>query len=418
MIDARPSARKLIEEAARASAAGSSDRAIQLLKQAVDLEPNNAAALNMLANRLVATNDPDSAVDLLSRAIAIDPKAPELWLNLAAAHLARGAAEDEEQALDSALALEPYFFQALLQKGELYERLGRDADCLRAYSAALTITNRMAGIPPAVQARLRQAGEAAARLRQQLANRVAAAAKETGEVSPRFDYCLDIMAGRQRNFLPQPTRLYFPGLPAVSFFDRELFPWFTELERATEVIREELVAVMAANTGMRPYIDIDPGAPVNQWDKLDRSLDWSAFFLWENGKRNEEGCAACPQTAAVLESLPLYDVPGQAPTAMFSILKGGAHIPPHHGETNIRAVVHLPLVVPAGCSFRVGPDERPWVESEAWGFDDTLEHEAWNRSSQARAILIVDAWNPYLTNPERSLLRATEQVLKSSSSSL
>ena len=409
------SAQRLIEEATRAAAVGSQDRAIQLLKDAVDAEPRNPAALNMLANRLVAANDPDSAVDLLKRAIAIDPKAPELWLNLAAAHFARGAASDEEEALDSALALEPYLFQALLQKGELYERQGREAECLGAYSAALTITSRMSGIPPALQARLRHAGETTSRLRQQLADRISAAAQETGETSSRFDYCLDIIAGRQRNFLPQPTRLYFPGLPAVSFFDRDLFPWFADLERATDAIREELLAVMAANSGMRPYIDIDAGAPVNQWDKLNRSLDWSAFFLWENGKRNDAACAACPRTAAVLESLPLYDVPGNAPTAMFSILKGGAHIPPHHGETNIRAVVHLPLVVPAGCSFRVGPDERPWIEGQAWGFDDTLEHEAWNRSTQARAILIVDAWNPYLTNPERTLLSAAERVMKSSS---
>ena len=77
--------------------------------------------------------------------------------------------------------------------------------------------------------------------------------------------------------------------------------------------------------------------------------------------------------------------------------------------------MHLPLVVPPNCRFRVGHDRREWVEGTAWAFDDTIEHEAWNESDQARAILIVDAWNPYLTADECELLRAAEQVLKSAS---
>ena len=96
---------------------------------------------------------------------------------------------------------------------------------------------------------------------------------------------------------------------------------------------------------------------------------------------------------------------------MFSILKPGAVIPPHTGVTNIRAVVHLPLVVPPGCGFRVGAETREWREGVAWAFDDTIEHEAWNRSSSPRAILIVDAWNPYLTEEEKVLLRLATEAL-------
>jgi aspartyl/asparaginyl beta-hydroxylase (cupin superfamily) len=42
-------------------------------------------------------------------------------------------------------------------------------------------------------------------------------------------------------------------------------------------------------------------------------------------------------------------------------------------------------------------------------FDDTIEHEAWNDSDQARAILIVDIWNPHLTEAERDLVRAATE---------
>ena len=90
---------------------------------------------------------------------------------------------------------------------------------------------------------------------------------------------------------------------------------------------------------------------------------------------------------------------------MFSILKPRTRIPPHTGTSNTRVTVHLPLIVPPGCRFRVGADTREWREGEAWAFDDTIEHEAWNDSDQPRAILIIDAWNPLLTEAEREVVR-------------
>lgn len=70
----------------------------------------------------------------------------------------------------------------------------------------------------------------------------------------------------------------------------------------------------------------------------------------------------------------------------------------------MRAIVHLPLVIPSGCGFRVGGETREWVEGQAFAFDDTIEHEAWNNSDQPRIVLIFDAWNPYLTMGERGVI--------------
>jgi len=404
---------QLLEQAQQASAAGKSDQSIELLKAALELEPNNPTILNMLANRLSAAGDGDTACDLLERATRIDPSAGALWLNLAAAERQRRNAEGEERALNRALEAEPYLVPALVQKGELFESQGKLTEASRAFGAALTVARGVEGVPPGLRPRLQHAFEFVDRYRADLAGQIRTAAGRTGATSRRFDYLVDIVSGQAQLYLSQPTRLTFPGLPSVAYFDRELFPWFGKLESATAAIRDELLGVMSKDEGMRPYIDIAATDPVNQWDKLNRSLDWSAYFLWENGRRNEKNCAACPITTALIESLPLFDIPDHAPTAMFSILRPGAHIPPHNGDTNIRAVVHLPLVVPPGCDFRVGAEIRSWVEGVAWAFDDTIEHEAWNRSSSARAILIVDAWNPYLSADERTLLRATEQVLKS-----
>jgi aspartyl/asparaginyl beta-hydroxylase (cupin superfamily) len=63
------------------------------------------------------------------------------------------------------------------------------------------------------------------------------------------------------------------------------------------------------------------------------------------------------------------------------------------------------LVVPPDCGFRVGAETREWKEGQCWAFDDTIEHEAWNNSDQPRTILILDVWNPLLTEAEREFVR-------------
>jgi len=89
---------------------------------------------------------------------------------------------------------------------------------------------------------------------------------------------------------------------------------------------------------------------------------------------------------------------------LHSVFTPGTHLLPHRGVTNARAVSHLPLIVPSDCTLRVGGEERQWREGQTLVFDDTYEHEAWNRSRQVRVVLIADVWNPYLTELERAAI--------------
>ena len=68
------------------------------------------------------------------------------------------------------------------------------------------------------------------------------------------------------------------------------------------------------------------------------------------------------------------------------------------------------LILPAQCRFRVGNRTRDWRMNEAWVFDDTIEHEAWNDSDEVRVILIFDVWNPLLSEAERKLVMAMMQA--------
>jgi aspartyl/asparaginyl beta-hydroxylase (cupin superfamily) len=199
--------------------------------------------------------------------------------------------------------------------------------------------------------------------------------------------------------------LHYPFLPADEFFDPEHFPWLGELEAATGMITAELKAILANPAAeLTPYISLPPGVPASKWTGLDKSLDWGAFHLWKEGERFAEACARAPRTAALVESLPTCRIKGRAPNVFFSILKAGSHIPAHTGVTNVRSVVHLPLIVPQGCEFRVGGEARGWIEGRAFAFDDTIEHEAWNRGDRDRAVLIIDVWNPYLSDHERAMI--------------
>ena len=103
--------------------------------------------------------------------------------------------------------------------------------------------------------------------------------------------------------------------------------------------------------------------------------------------------------------MPRAYIPGRAPSAFFSLLKPHSHIPAHTGVTNTRAIIHLPLIVPPACSFRVGGETREWREGVAFAFDDTIDHEAWNGSDDLRVVLIFDVWNPHLSLEEQQLLK-------------
>ena len=108
---------------------------------------------------------------------------------------------------------------------------------------------------------------------------------------------------------------------------------------------------------------------------------------------------------ALLQTLPQPDIGGCSPNAMFSLLAPRTSIPPHNGVSNTRLVCHLPLIVPAGCWFRVGAETRYWERGKAFVFDDTIEHEAANPSDELRVVLIIDIWHPGLSETERNAAR-------------
>jgi aspartyl/asparaginyl beta-hydroxylase (cupin superfamily) len=97
--------------------------------------------------------------------------------------------------------------------------------------------------------------------------------------------------------------------------------------------------------------------------------------------------------------------------ALWSLLKPGTHIQPHHGLLNTRLICHLPLIVADNCALRVGAETRAWAPGEMLIFDDSIEHEAWNRGNDTRVILLFEVWRPEIHAEERiALTRLFEAI--------
>jgi aspartate beta-hydroxylase len=398
------------------AAAGRVSESDQLLARLAQQAPHHPAVLNELGVRMLNRGAPEQAQALFARATQADPRAPALWANLASSLKALGRRSEEVDALEKALELEPRHVSALLQKGAYLEETGDQRNAARFYQNALDCIPPGAPVPEHVKVlldhgkRLVEADLNAltAALEEPLA---AVRARHGGQRQRRVDLCLDTLMGKRKTYHSHPTWMYFPELPAIEFFERADFPWLDAFEAATGEMRAELMRVLVADReGLQPYVDFPASMPLDQWRELNRSRRWSAYFLWNQGEPNAAHIARCPTTARVLETAPRPRIQGRAPTAFYSILDANTKIPPHVGVTNTRVTVHLPLIVPPGCGFRVGSSTREWVEGRAWVFDDTIEHEAWNNSDAPRAILLFDVWNPLLTAEERDMIKAATEV--------
>lgn len=377
-----------------------------------------AEELHERARRSLGAGDAAGARRILEQLVAMAPRQIPYWLSLAAVYRALGLRAEELSALERALALDATHPIVLLQKAAVLDLMGKPRAAAAVYTHALHSLPAGTRLPPAVDAHVaharRRVAENSAQLSAAIERRLTGFSRSAhaGAERMRFDRCLDRLLGRTRIYASDPTFMLFPFLINYEFFPREYFPWLESLEACTADIRSELLAVLSEDgSGVVPYIAREQGLPMNQWSALNHSRRWGAYFLWSEGQGDEAHLARCPQTAAALSALPQVDIPRRGPTAFFSILEPHTKIPPHTGSTNTRLTVHLPLVVPGGCGFRVGGETREWRPGTAWIFDDTIEHEAWNESDQARAILIFDVWNPQLTALERDLVREAMTAL-------
>ncbi len=336
-----------------------------------------------------------------------NPINPQGFTNAGFEALHRGDLNAARALFDQALKLDANHLPALLAKGDLYAKLGNRRAAGSYYGSVLKLASGLTAISPEFRADLKRIEAACEGFARDYADHLQAALSAKGFGSPgteRFAHAMDLLLGKRQIYQQQPKFFYFPELPQIQFFDRINFPWAGALEREFPAIRAEADAVVDSGAGVVPYIQREANRPAFNPRGLLDNPNWGAFFLIKDGALVEDNAARCPRTMAAIGEVPLCRIEGRTPSVLFSLLRPGARIPPHHGFTNARLICHLPLIIPPGCGLRVGNETRAWREGEVVVFDDSIEHEAWNSSGEPRAVLIFDVWRPELSAIERELV--------------
>ena len=369
----------------------------------------SATDLQMLARsgiEALGRGDPRAALDSFGQIEAAGGEPP--WLAVARAHNMTGDGDGEQRALQRILDRDKRDLPALLAMGELQMRRSDDRAALSYFSAAL---NQAAATPPPTHLIpfLEKAQsfitEAQGRYVAHLEGQLDAAGVTAHQASPRVGAAIDLLYGRKQLYLQQPNVFYFPGLPQRQYYEREEFDWLGEIEAAAPAMRDELIAVMASDGDFEPYVSGAPDRPPPN-NHLLGDPSWGAYYLWQGGAPVAGQADRCPATMAALAKAPIPIIAGRSPMALFSLLKPGTHIAPHHGMLNTRLICHVPLIAPEGCTLRVGNETREWRFGETLIFDDSFEHEAWNRGTQTRVVLLFEIWRPEIDATEREELTA------------
>jgi len=198
----------------------------------------------------------------------------------------------------------------------------------------------------------------------------------------------------------------FADLRAKPVWGSNDAPFVKPFEENFEAIRDELLA-LRSQRGFQPLKIPNWASKSNSIASPDGSGsvshdkgDWNVFYLFLHEVQFPENLERCPVTARLLRELGSRGYQH----AFFSALTPGTHIIKHHGPTNKKLRVHLPLVGASGSKLRVADQILHGEEGKCMVFDDSFEHEAWHHGESTRIVLVFDVWHPDLTDKEVQFL--------------
>lgn len=381
--------------------------------------PECVEAAAQLARFAMNRDDAMRAANLLERARLHAPNEPQLAVNLAFAYAHSNRPAAARNTLEQTTQSFPDFHQAWLVLGQIRDAMGDAAGANKALFQAVRRAQHKGlwlneGTTPAhlLQTVLQAMERLRVWRRELFMGSFENLRKEFGnDALKRVERALtgylrewDATPGDPRQ---RPKFMYFPDVPSTPYLDPNLLPWAQVLVDAYPAIRAEAESLLAEQVPLPGFLTFKEGDKVENYVSGNGPKPaWDAFFFYRHGKRYDENHARCPRTSAALESVELCRIRDQAPEICFSVLTPGTNIMPHYGVTNSRVVVHLPLIVPKDCALNIVDGEsHHWREGELMVFDDTFQHEAWNRSDQTRVILLMDTWNPHLTAVEKLAIK-------------
>jgi aspartyl/asparaginyl beta-hydroxylase (cupin superfamily) len=176
--------------------------------------------------------------------------------------------------------------------------------------------------------------------------------------------------------------------PAFHNID-DVRPELRILDQNFAVIRDELDAVLAEKAIIPRYHEVTARETYIS-GTIDPDKDWRVFMLRTPLGIPRKNQSRCPRTTELTGRIP------GVVQAFFSILDPGKSIPAHCGPYLGYLRYHLALRVPQNNppTMRVKDTIHCWEEGKSIVFDDSLEHEVYNKSDETRVVLIVDFLRP------------------------
>lgn len=405
---------RTVEEAQWLLRAGRIEEAEQVFTRVLDESPFDLQALNIVALAAIRLGHFHRARDLLKRAVAVAPDHAASHHHLGRAEELIGDLEQARSCYHRATTLSAELPAARLHLAAVLEKLGQGHAALIQYVRVMGDQQRhgrwldAATTPPALEPLVAHAAQVVRNgsrafyfsLLEPLAAEFGRSA--LGRVEQMLRIYLHEEPPAYIDDRQQPTFLYFPDLPTTPYFDCGLFPGLEAIEAQAPAILAELQGLLGSNGGSNEVVFTSAELAAQNLRSHRGEPGWTGYYFYRHGVRRDDNCAACPVTSAALEQLPLCRVEAHGPEVLFSVFTPGTHLLPHRGVTNTRVVGHLPLIVPPDCALNVSGEVHAWRQGRAVVFDDTYEHEAWNRSAETRVVLIFDLWNPHLAEVERA----------------
>lgn len=384
-------------------------------KDILSFRPEHIDARRRLARLQFDAGEYSDAVELVRQTIQLQPDLALLYIDLALIYESIGLITDAIDCLKTSLAKESDDPFVWLLLGRLEKRIGNSHGVMKSWYRAIHLAQGEglwldeSSTPPELIPLVTEAVSVVRKKRRELFF------NSFDELRVKFGHDalrrvekslmaylgeIDFHSSDQRQ---NPQKFFFLDLPVEPYAKIDQFDWIEKLNDSFVDIKSEAMSEFVAAGSFDEYFS--PSAGKDSAHYVSKKGAWEAYFFYRHGKRYDVNHASCPKTSSVLNSIDLCRIKDQGPEVCFSVLKPGTHLLPHYGATNIRYVAHLPLSVPQDCALNlIDVGEHQFRENKIVIFDDTYQHEAWNRSSEVRINLLMDCWNPHLTEVERLAL--------------
>ncbi|WP_306397565.1 lipid A hydroxylase LpxO [Telluria beijingensis] len=176
----------------------------------------------------------------------------------------------------------------------------------------------------------------------------------------------------------------FSKVPSTPFIPVSEFPELARLQENWPIIRAEAENLLALKKIKAAEQNDDAG--FNSFFKN----GWKRFYLKWYDASHPSAERLCPQTYALLQSIP------SVKAAMFAELPPGGKLNPHRDPFAGSMRYHLGLATPNDdrCFIEVDGERHSWRDGQGVVFDETFIHWAINGSESDRVILFCDVERP------------------------